>query len=58
MSDSPLNENSISETEHHLLSLGANLQRHFPDIINDVFPLIKTPLTFEVLDVSNMAEIV
>jgi hypothetical protein len=29
---SPLSENSISEIEHHLLCLGANLQRYFPDI--------------------------
>jgi hypothetical protein len=42
-----LNESLLSEIKVHLLCLKEELSRYFPDIPNKLFPLVKSPFTFD-----------
>jgi hypothetical protein len=50
-SGSPLKECLLTETEDHLLSWTAELLRYFPNVPNEMFPLTKTPLSFQPDDI-------
>jgi hypothetical protein len=45
-SDTNLNARMMSEIEVHLLSLKEEFSRYFPDIASDLFPIVKSPFTF------------
>jgi hypothetical protein len=52
--DTGLNESLLSEKEH-LLCLKEELSRYFPDISNKLFPLVKSPFTFDFEEIPEIA---
>jgi hypothetical protein len=48
-SDADFNADILSETEVHLLSLKEELSRYFLDIVSNLFALVKSVITFDVV---------
>jgi hypothetical protein len=51
-----LNKSLLSEIKVHLLCLKEELSRYFPDISNKLFPLVKSPFTFDFDEIPEIAQ--
>jgi iron-sulfur cluster repair protein YtfE (RIC family) len=51
-----LNESLLSEIKVHLLCLKEELSRYFSDISNKLFPLVKSPFTFDFGEMPEIAQ--
>jgi hypothetical protein len=50
------NESLLSEIKVHLICLKEELSRYFPDISYKLFPLVKSPFTFDFDEISQIAQ--
>jgi hypothetical protein len=51
-----LSESFISEIKVHLLCLEEELSRYVPDISNKLFPLVKSPFTFDIDEITEISQ--